>query len=465
MWELLEAEGKTVGMQSWLVTWPPLVRNGFQIPGWLARTSETYPSDLHFAQDLILGEGLARSPREYLAYLIDAPRIGVRLTTLTQALRLVAYSKLKHPPILDITWRKDELKAMIYTDVFCWLLRKHKPDFSAVVFYGTDSLGHVYWKYMDRLSSLSGASSRARTGSDPGRYAEADQSTRSAVSGNEGPKSEESTEAASKKLSPATMDVTVEEAERYGRVLYSYYRLMDSVLPRFLRALPSDKTVCVVSDHGHGPREEEWGYVVLKSSHLLETMGLEKTVSCASLGDWNFISPAAGLGLEALEEAAGVLSSLKVVRTGDPFLEIEMTGSTSFSIRVSYGTDSSDMLVTPQGEELPVADFVEEAGLSGTHTLSGVIILSGRGVKQGCRIEQAGLADVAPTLLHLMGSTVGMDMDGRVLKEYLDEDYLAASPIRTVASRDGEVEHPEPVPGGDMPDAVRERLRALGYVK
>jgi hypothetical protein len=64
-----------------------------------------------------------------------------------------------------------------------------------------------------------------------------------------------------------------------------------------------------------------------------------------------------------------------------------------------------------------------------------------------------------------MQSTVGMDMDGRVLTEYLDEAYVAGNPIRTVESRDGEVEYPEPVPEGEMPEAVRERLRALGYVK
>jgi predicted AlkP superfamily phosphohydrolase/phosphomutase len=440
IWELLEAEGVNVGMQSWLVTWPPLVRDGFQIPGWLARTSETFPPELHFAQDLILGEGLARSPREYLAYLIDAPRIGVRLSTLTQALRLIAYSKLKHPPILDVTWRKDELKAAIYADIFCWLLRKYKPDFSAAVFYGTDSLGHVYWKYMERLSELSQSSTGAPTG-DGVR------------------------EAPLEKPPAGEGDVTEEEAQKYGRVLQSYYRLMDSFLPRFMAALPADKTVCVLSDHGHGPREEEWGYFVLKSSHLLDTMGLAETVSVASLGDWNFLSPAPGLGLEALEEAASVLSSLTVERTGKQFLEIEMTGSTSFSIRASYGTVASDTLVTPQGTRLPAADFVDEAGLSGTHTLDGVIILSGRGVKQGCRIESAGLTDVAPTLLYLMESTVGADMDGRILIEYLNEGYVAANPIRTVESRDGEVEYPEPVPEGEIPEAVRERLRALGYVK
>jgi hypothetical protein len=457
IWELLEAEGKTVGVQSWLVTWPPSVRNGFQIPGWLARTSETYPPELHFAQDVILGEGLARSPREYLAYLIDAPRIGVRLSTLTEALRLMAYSKLKRPSFLDVAWRKDELKALIYADVFCRQLRKHKPDFAAVVFYGTDSLGHIYWKYMDRLASLDPSSSFISRASGAPRRSEPTSPTRGAQSLREA--------LDSKGGSPERSEVSAEEAERYGRVLYDYYRLVDSFIPRIMAALPADKTVCVISDHGHGPKEGKWDYFVLKSSRLLDTVGLGAGLSVASLGDWSFISPESGRGVEVLEEAADILSSLTVSGTGEPFLEIEMKGSTSLSIRVSDGVDSSDEVVTAGGVRLPVGSFVEKTDLSGTHTLSGVIILSGGGVVKGRRIESAGLADVAPTLLYLMESPVGLDMDGRVLLECLEGQYVADNPIRTVGSRDGEVDSPEPVPEGEMPEAVRERLRALGYIK
>jgi predicted AlkP superfamily phosphohydrolase/phosphomutase len=457
MWELLEAEGKTVGIQSWLVTWPPMVRRGFQIPGWLARTSETYPPELHFAQDLILGEGLARSPREYLAYLIDAPRIGVRLSTLAEAMRLVAYSKLKHPPLLDLTWRKDELKAAVYADVFCWLLRRYKPDFSAVVFYGTDSLAHIYWKYMERLSSLSGRYGGAAASA--GSLSETPAAAKTASPGGEGGA------ASSEEKSSAASAVSVEDAQRYGDVLRGYYRLVDSYLPRFMAALPPDKTVCVVSDHGHGPSEKEWGYVVLKSSHLLDTMGLTGKVTAASLGDWNFLSPAPGHGVEALEDAAQTLSSLKVARTGQPFLDIQMTGSQSLSMRADDDVTPTDTLVTQQGLRLPAGDFLTETGLSGTHRLNGVIILSGRGVKRGSHIENASLPDVAPTLLYLMGSTVGQDMDGRVLEENIAKDFLDANPIRTVPSRDGEVKRPGAGREEELPEAVRERLRALGYVK
>jgi len=462
IWELLEAEGKTVGVQSWLVTWPPSVRNGFQIPGWLARTPETYPPELHFAQDVILGEGLARSPREYLAYLIDAPRIGVRLSTLTEALRLMAYSKLKRPSFLDVAWRKDELKALIYADVFCLQLRKHKPDFAAVVFYGTDSLGHIYWKYMDRLASLDPSSSFISRASGAYRRSEPTSPTRATQSRQE---ALDSKRGSPESRSPERSEVSAEEAERYGRVLYDYYRLVDSFIPRLMAALPADKTVCVISDHGHGPKEGKWDYFVLKSSRLLDTVGLGDGLSVASLGDWSFISPESGRGVEVLEEAADILSSLTVSKTGEPFLEIEMKGSTSLSIRVSDGVESSDELVTAEGTRLPVGNFVEKTDLSGTHTLDGVIILSGGGVAVGRRIESAGLADVAPTLLYLMESPVGLDMDGRVLIECLNREYVADNPIRTVGSRDGEVDSPEPVPEGEMPEAVRERLRALGYIK
>jgi predicted AlkP superfamily phosphohydrolase/phosphomutase len=428
IWELLEGEGKTVGMQSWLVTWPPAVRNGFMIPGWLARTAETYPQDLHFALDIILGEGLARTPREYLAYIVDAPVIGVRISTLFEAGKLVATSKLKHPPELDLIYRKDMLKARIYADIFCWLLFKHRPDFAANVFYGTDSLAHGYWKFMAALDKFSGAGEDGVPGADH-------------------------------------WEVGREDAERYGDVVRDYYRLVDSFIPRMLNLVPENTTVCVLSDHGHGPSEGDWGYLVLKVNKLIQTLGLSDAVSVASVGDWSFLSPAPGAPPENLAGAVETLSAVTVPGKDLPFLVVDMKESATFSLRIAEGVEKSDTFTAPDGTTFEVADFVEDMKLSGTHRLEGVVMLSGNGIKSGYTIRNASLVDITPTLLYVMGSPVGGDMDGSVLTECFEAGHLSENPIRTVESRDNDV----PLPGTgnkeDMPDAVRERLRALGYVK
>lgn len=439
IWELLEGQGMTVGIVSWLVTWPPAVRNGFMVPGWLARTSETYPPNLHFALDIILGEGLARTPREYLAYIVDAPRIGVRLSTLFEALKLVSFSKLKRPPMLDLIYRKDMLKARIYADVFCWLLANHRPDFAATVFYGTDSLAHAYWKFMDALDGPQIPSG--------GLEAAPSSLSQTAEGSSQG------------------WDVSAEDAERYGDVIREYYRLVDSFVPRILALMPEETAVCVLSDHGHGPSGSDWGYLVLKVNHLIDTLGLAEVVSVASVGDWSFLSPAPGVGSEAVLQAVETLSHLTVAGKGMPLLAIGVKESATFSLRISDSVDKSDSFVTPDGSTFKVADFVDKTELSGTHRLNGVILLSGRGIKSGHRINAASIVDVTPTLLYLMDSPVGEDMDGRVIIDGFEPGFLQENPIKTVETRDGDVPLPGAAAGEEMPEAVKKRLRELGYVK
>lgn len=419
IWELLEGEGKTVGIMSWLVTWPPVVRHGFMVPGWLARTPETYPPGVHFAQDVILGEGLARTPREYAAYIVDAPRVGVRMTSLFEAFKLVTYSKLKRRPAVDLVYRKEMLKGRMFSDIFCWLLANYRPDFAAEVFYGTDSLAHVYWKYME-------------TADAPGR---------------------------------AQWDVSEADAKKYGDVIRGYYRLVDSFIPKILALLPEDTTVCVVSDHGHGSSGDSWGYLVIKAGRLIEALELADKVSLASVGDWTFLSAAPGSGPDALPEAVRALSSLTVEGKGIPLLQVEVKESATLSVRITDGVEPSDRFATADGRTFKVADFADKTELSGTHRPEGVIIISGEGIKRGCRISDASILDVAPTVLYLMGSTVGADMDGKVLTDCIEKSYLESRPIRTVETRDGEVDLPRSAGAQEMPEAVKKRLRELGYIK
>jgi hypothetical protein len=156
---------------------------------------------------------------------------------------------------------------------------------------------------------------------------------------------------------------------------------------------------------------------------------------------------------------------VRVPEKDTPLLVIDMKESSTFSLRINEGIEESDEFASPDGTTFQVADFVDDMRLSGTHRLEGVLMISGDGVKAGHRIRNASLVDVAPTLLYVMGSAVGADMDGGVLAECFEADHLEANPIKTVPSRDGDV----PLPGsgveGEMPEAVRERLRALGYVK
>jgi hypothetical protein len=105
---------------------------------------------------------------------------------------------------------------------------------------------------------------------------------------------------------------------------------------------------------------------------------------------------------------------------------------------------------------------------SGTHedAPDGILILSGKDVAAGARPERPPTVyDVAPTVLALMGVPVGRDMPGRVLGELLRAGFLAAHPVTTVpthTTRPAGPGVPVPSPAGE---ALRDRLRALGYIR
>ncbi len=79
------------------------------------------------------------------------------------------------------------------------------------------------------------------------------------------------------------------------------------------------------------------------------------------------------------------------------------------------------------------------------------------------------MLDITPTLLALCGLPVAGDMDGRVLTEAIDGDFLRGHPVRTIDTYEpaggsrGDADS-EPVES-PIDDEVRERLRALGYIE
>ncbi len=110
----------------------------------------------------------------------------------------------------------------------------------------------------------------------------------------------------------------------------------------------------------------------------------------------------------------------------------------------------------------PMPDF-----LSGTHRMEGILAMSGPGIRQGVALDGGRIADLAPTILYLMGLAVPAAMDGRVLEEALEETLLAARPVRV--AEEVEVEPTGAPSSGEVySDAdsaeVEARLAGLGYL-
>jgi predicted AlkP superfamily phosphohydrolase/phosphomutase len=75
----------------------------------------------------------------------------------------------------------------------------------------------------------------------------------------------------------------------------------------------------------------------------------------------------------------------------------------------------------------------KKIGNRGAHEKAreGIFLAYGQDIKQGMKLGEANITDIAPTILHLYDVPVLEDMDGRVLKEIFKEDSEASQrPVR-----------------------------------
>lgn len=101
----------------------------------------------------------------------------------------------------------------------------------------------------------------------------------------------------------------------------------------------------------------------------------------------------------------------------------------------------------------------------GGHSPEGILVMHGHGIKSGCVLESAEIADVMPTALYLFGLPLPEDVDGKVLADAFDPSYLDNHPVKYVEAAD---QPASPEPSREFTDEeladVWERLRGLGYV-
>jgi len=114
--------------------------------------------------------------------------------------------------------------------------------------------------------------------------------------------------------------------------------------------------------------------------------------------------------------------------------------------------------------EFGTSKLVTEAvAWSGNHSMDGIFVGYGPDIKHGTHTPPAEIIDVAPTLLYLLGLPVPRDMDGRVLREILNENVIRERPIEVAAAMDFELSE-DWSHAKDEDEAVKRTLRDLGYL-
>jgi arylsulfatase A-like enzyme len=99
-------------------------------------------------------------------------------------------------------------------------------------------------------------------------------------------------------------------------------------------------------------------------------------------------------------------------------------------------------------------------------------MMSGGPILPDFAFADAKIIDVAPTVLYLLGLPVPDDMDGRVLTEALDEDFVSSKPICYENSDDDANTFASNLVGearqefdDEESEMIAKRLQALGYIQ
>ena len=100
----------------------------------------------------------------------------------------------------------------------------------------------------------------------------------------------------------------------------------------------------------------------------------------------------------------------------------------------------------------------------GSHRTEGIVLLAGPSAAVG-RTIHADIADIAPTMLYLLGRPVPGGLDGRVLEEALDPRLLERRPPEYSYEEDEELVSGAESYSEEDEKVVEERLRALGYLE
>ena len=277
---------------------------------------------------------------------------------------------------------------------------------------------------------------------------------------------------------PDGFDVDPAEAAKKRDIIPAAYRRYDGYLARLLASAPTDTTVVVLSDHGMETSAHEAPVRVLHTNRLLEKAGLlsytampmvDRGLSLASGVTAPIDEPVVVYARDAgaLPRVRAALAALRV--EGAPLLEpLDEEG---LRLRFRLGPAAADgeaAIVGPAGEfELGALVNLAESKVSGQHKrpLPGIVILHGPAIRPGATLHEAHVADVAPTLLALLGLPPAAVADGRVLRAALDDGVNATIDARSrVPYQRAPSASPARLPA-DVEEATKDELRGLGYIQ
>lgn len=420
LWDIVEEDGMTIGVYGWLVTYPPREVNGFMIPCWLATSPATFPDSLEFIKKMELGVKGKYSVGigDYLGAALAALKLGATPATLLGLAANMIGKLFSRPGPSRSEWRLRVFSMKLRMELFANLINKFRTDFSTVVISEIDNLSHRYWGYFEpeKFSHLKAA-----------------------------------------------------EVRKFGDVIPRIYQEADAAVGRVIANIDQETTVFVISDHGFQALttplrinpDKLFGGTKFQDAFSHWYIGAELCLKSVDNAEGHELSAAAFSYLEGCR--------LKESRLA--LFEIDREGSNVIKLKVNMDVLDLPGLMTEiclLGErELLFPEMMAEGPnlMTGFHAPEGIFIARGANICRDKVITNASVLDVTPTILRLLDLPLDAEMDGKVLEQALDEQFLKEHPVKTIDSYGLAASA-----GGDeaMDDEsqqqIAERLKQLGYL-
>lgn len=94
----------------------------------------------------------------------------------------------------------------------------------------------------------------------------------------------------------------------------------------------------------------------------------------------------------------------------------------------------------------------------------GIIIMNGPNINKGVWLTKATIFDIAPTIIYLMGFPVGEDMDGTILVDAFDPNFINRYPVKYIPSYDYDFDYSSIPQESKINEVLKEKFRSLGYI-
>ena len=411
IWNILSEKRRKVGVFQYMVTWPAEEVNGVMVSGNIVDLGGID----YFSKD-----------RSYPPFATLCSKQKFENFKLLEKSIFGNIEKEKFP---NFWWSVEEIDNFTI-NIFKHFFKRKDFDFSLLYLRGIDVTSHCFWQY----------------------------------------------------LFPEGFDVPEDDIQRYKEVINNYYLWCDGIIGDILKETDEDTAIFIVSDHGFKTRAKD-DYLFTKAEYLLEVCGIkeinkdgEKVILENYPNDPHsfkknirIIGDLSGKDFGKIrEEAKNVLKSVKVLETGyNIFSNIKDTQA-GFLIDApkSYMIKNPEHHIIINDKKHKISDFLINHIYPGAHSHSGIIIASGKHMASNKEVKSATIYDITPTVLYYMGLSAARDMDGKVLTEAIERNYLEARPVKYIDTYENKKREAAQKPIRSFLDEekIKEKMRSLGYI-